>query len=276
MTVMIRYLLLQVTWGFQLWKWSHGTIANAHTFPPPISDVNPPSPAEYQNLFRRALQEPNSMSVGDIQILAATICQSAIRKVNYAMPAAEFCVTVIERCERAQQDWGEMFLENVMLFCRELFNRRDEILRPPDEPTIRSRRWVAYVTFLAELIEGLSDEQDEHTAGPSLMVGAHAAKARSKLVLSTLICFSCHTMLQPPSLYNPSEMDCLQTALTTAGAALEHDAPRKTGGRHARDSGRLRNAAPAHPLTTGAAGIDGAQGIGLAAEPIRRNLNVDR
>lgn len=195
--------------------------------PPPVSEVTAPSPAEYQNLFRRALQEPNSLSVDDIQVLAATICQSAIRKVNYAMPAAEFCVTIIERGERTQLDWGEMFLENVLLFCRELFNSRDQVLRPPDQPTIRSRRWVAYVSFLAELLDGLSDAQTENTARTCRNGGAYAAKARRMLVLSTLICVSCHTMLQPPSLYNPTEMDCLKTALITAGAALEHEAPER-------------------------------------------------
>lgn len=192
-----------------------------------ISEVATPSPAEYQNLFRRALQEPNSLSMDDVQVLAASICQSAIRKVNYATPAAEFCVAIIERGERTQQEWGEVFLENVLMFCRELFNGRDEVLRPPDQPTIRSRRWVAYVSFLAELLDGLSDAQAQNTARPCRTGGAYATKARSMLVLATLICVSCHTMLQPPSLYNPTEMGCLRTALITAGAALEHEAPER-------------------------------------------------
>ncbi|XP_049273426.1 uncharacterized protein LOC119398914 [Rhipicephalus sanguineus] len=186
-----------------------------------ISEVATPSPAEYQNLFRRALQEPNSLSMDDVQVLAASICQSAIRKVNYATPAAEFCVAIIE------QEWGEVFLEYVLMFCRELFNSRDEVLRPPDQPTIRSRRWVAYVSFLAELLDGLSDAQAENTARPCRTGGAYATKARRMLVLATLICVSCQTMLQPPSLYNPTEMECLRTALITAGAALEHEAPER-------------------------------------------------
>ncbi|KAH7944618.1 hypothetical protein HPB52_022203 [Rhipicephalus sanguineus] len=166
--------------------------------------------------------------------------KSAIRKVNYATPAAEFCVAIIEsfalmcpfnmqrkRGERTQQEWGEVFLEYVLMFCRELFNSRDEVLRPPDQPTIRSRRWVAYVSFLAELLDGLSDAQAENTARPCRTGGAYATKARRMLVLATLICVSCQTMLQPPSLYNPTEMECLRTALITAGAALEHEAPER-------------------------------------------------
>ncbi|KAH7944615.1 hypothetical protein HPB52_022200 [Rhipicephalus sanguineus] len=120
-----------------------------------------------------------------------------------------------------------MFLDYVLLFCRELFSSRDEILRPSDQPTVRSRRWVAYVSFLAELLDGLSDAQAENIARLSRSGGAYAVKARSMLVLSTLICVSCHTMLQPPSLYNPTEMDCLKTALITAGAALEREAPER-------------------------------------------------
>lgn len=190
---------------------------------PRISEAATPSPAEYQTLFRKALQEPNSLTPDDIEVLVASICQSAICKVNYAMPGAEFCVAVMERCERTQHDLGEMFLENVLLFCCELFNSRDHILRPPDQPTNGARHWGSYVIFLAELLDGLNEA--ENTAGPSRSGGAHAAKARCMMVLATLICASCRTMLQPPSSYMPSEMDCLRTALITAGAALEHEAP---------------------------------------------------
>ncbi|KAL3210282.1 hypothetical protein MRX96_052209, partial [Rhipicephalus microplus] len=133
---------------------------------PRISEAATPSPAEYQTLFRKALQEPNSLTPDDIEVLAASTCQSAIRKVNYAMPAAEFCVAVME-------------------------------------PTNGARHWGSYVIFLAELLDGLNEA--ENTAGPSRSGGAHAAKARCMTVLATLICASCRAMLQPPSSYIPSE-----------------------------------------------------------------------
>ncbi|XP_065280463.1 MIF4G domain-containing protein B-like isoform X1 [Dermacentor albipictus] len=195
--------------------------------PDAVSQVFAPSAADCHNVFRRAMQEPSSLSTDDLKLLAVAICQSAIRRVNYAIPAAEFCLAIIERGERAQAEGCETFLESLLLFCRELFNSRDEVLRPPDQPTVRSRRWVAYVTFLAELLDGLSAGLFENTLRPCRGGTASTAKARSMMVLATLLCVSCHTILQPPSLYNPTEMDCLRTALTTAGAALERVAPER-------------------------------------------------
>lgn len=192
-----------------------------------LSEVMAPSSADCQNVFRRALQEPNSLTTDDLKLLAVAICESAIRKPNYAMPAAEFCLAIIERGERAQAERYEIFLESLLHFCRELFNSRDEVLRPPDQPTIRSRRWVAYVTFLSELLDGLSGGYGENMATSYRSGTASTAKARSMMVLATLLCVSCHTILQPPSLYNPTEMDCLRTALITAGAALERVAPER-------------------------------------------------
>ncbi|XP_075558343.1 uncharacterized protein LOC142590269 isoform X3 [Dermacentor variabilis] len=192
-----------------------------------VSQVFAPSAADCHNVFRRAMQEPSSLSTDDLKLLAVAICQSAIRRANYAIPAAEFCLAIIERGERAQAEGCETFLESLLLFCRELFNSRDEVLRPPDQPTVRSRRWVAYVTFLAELLDGLSEGLGENTLRPCRGGAASMAKARSMMVLATLLCVSCHTILQPPSLYNPTEMDCLRTALTTAGAALERVAPER-------------------------------------------------
>lgn len=194
--------------------------------PGTFSEVKTPSPAEYQKVFRKALEDPTSMSRDDIKELAAAICQSAIRKVNYAPPAAEFCLAIIERYERVEREVGEAFLENLLLLCRELFNSRDKVLR--HQPTIRSRRWVAYVTFLAELLRGLSDAQ-VRIMEKSCRSGAavSTAKAKSMMVLSTLLCVSCHAILPPTPVYNPTEMDCLRTALTTAGAALEREAPER-------------------------------------------------
>ncbi|XP_054925746.1 MIF4G domain-containing protein B-like isoform X2 [Dermacentor andersoni] len=186
-----------------------------------VSQVFVPSAADCHNVFRRAMQEPSSLSTDDLKLLSVAICQSAIRRVNYAIPAAEFCLAIIEA------EGCETFLESLLLFCRELFNSRDEVLRPPDQPTVRSRRWVAYVTFLAELLDGLSEGLGENTLRPCHGGAASTAKARSMMVLATLLCVSCHTILQPPSLYNPTEMDCLRTALTTAGAALERVAPER-------------------------------------------------
>ncbi|KAH7949911.1 hypothetical protein HPB49_016801 [Dermacentor silvarum] len=64
--------------------------------PATLSEVTAPSPADCQNVFRRAVQEPNSLTTDDLKLLAVAICQSAIRKANYAIPAAEFCLTIIE------------------------------------------------------------------------------------------------------------------------------------------------------------------------------------
>ncbi|KAH6942120.1 hypothetical protein HPB50_001143 [Hyalomma asiaticum] len=143
------------------------------------------------------------MSRDELKELAAAICQSAIRKVNYAPPAAEFCLAIIERYERVEREVGEAFLENLLLLCRELFNSRDKVLR--HQPTIRSRRWVAYVTFLAELLRGLSDAQ-VRMMEKSCRGAVSTAKAKSMLVLSTLLCVSCHAILPPTPVYNPTEI----------------------------------------------------------------------
>ncbi|XP_075739440.1 uncharacterized protein LOC119166653 isoform X4 [Rhipicephalus microplus] len=183
-------------------------------------------PAEYQSLVKKAMHDPNTLSSHQLMELVRAICQRATEGIQNAEPSAQLCLSIIAK-ER-----GETFLESMLSACRELFNERDQLLRPLDATMVVPRRWTAYVCFLAELLLGLRGR-----ISTSCPTGGRGTASRT-LCLVMLLCDCCHIILRPPSLGNPAEMECLRSVLTIAGRAVERDAPQ----RMAILVGRLREA----------------------------------
>lgn len=189
----------------------------SHDEPAPSALERTSFPAEYQALLKRALHDPNALSSHQLMELVRAICSKATEGIQDAEPAAQLCLSIIEK-ER-----GETFLESLLSACREWFNERDKLLRPEVQLQggASPRRWTAYVCFLAELLLGLRGRNGGGVAGTG---GRTASRT---LCLLMLLCDCCHIILRPPSLCNPTEMECLRSVLTIAGKAVQRDAPQR-------------------------------------------------
>ncbi|XP_064477918.1 MIF4G domain-containing protein-like isoform X2 [Ornithodoros turicata] len=161
-----------------------------------------------QELLKKALNDPNTMSSQQLMELVRAICTRATEGIQYAEPSAQLCLSIIEK-ER-----GETFVVSLVHACREWFNERDALLRGETATSI-PRRWTAYVTFLAELFLGLRKRLP-----PS---GETYRPASRTLTLVMLLYDCCHIILKPPSLYNAAEMECLRSVLTISGKLLERE-----------------------------------------------------
>ncbi|XP_076310089.1 MIF4G domain-containing protein-like isoform X1 [Tachypleus tridentatus] len=174
-------------------------------------------PAEYQDLIKRALHDPNSLTSLQLMEIVRVMCSKAVESIHHAEPAAQMCFAIIER------EKGETFLESLLNSCREWFSERDKLLR--SVTGAGSRRWIAYITFLAWLYLWLKSRHRQILVanGPS---GTPAAADRS-LSLVMLLYECCKLILQPPSVTCLAEIECLRFVLTSIGQQLEQDSPQR-------------------------------------------------
>lgn len=177
---------------------------------------------EVQTLIRKALEDPNRLSPRQLMEVVRHVFNRVIDNNRYAEAAARLCMTVIEK------EKTETFLESLLNSCREWYHERDRLLRSfpstsfdlPAMPT--NQRWIAYVTFMYEMYARLKTRQRSSGA---VFLGASAVSAGPMLL--SLLCECCHVFLQPPSLLNSNEIECLFFVLTSIGRDLENELPQK-------------------------------------------------
>lgn len=178
---------------------------------------------ELQTLIRKTLEDPNRLSPRQLMEVVRHVFNRAIDSSRYAEPAARLCMAVIEK------EKTETFLESLLNSCREWYHERDRLLRhlsSLDASAISANptnpRWIAYVTFMYEMYARLKTRQRSSGAN---FLGASAVSAGPMLL--SLLCECCHVFLQPPSLLNSNEIECLFFVLTSIGRDLENELPQK-------------------------------------------------
>ncbi|XP_022691525.1 hornerin-like isoform X3 [Varroa jacobsoni] len=155
-------------------------------------------------LVKKALNDPNLLNIMQIMEVVRTICSKATEGIQHAGPSAQLCLSIIEK------EKGDTFLESLLNSCREWYTERDKLLRSPQEGSAVSKRWTAYVTFVAELYYRLR---------PQRLITPRA------VTLCTLLYDCLELLLKPASLKNPTELECLRTVLSVVGKQIDTDAP---------------------------------------------------
>ncbi|OQR79487.1 MIF4G domain-containing protein-like [Tropilaelaps mercedesae] len=155
-------------------------------------------------LVKKALNDPNLLSIMQIMEVVRTICSKATEGIQHAGPSAQLCLSIIEK------EKGDTFLESLLNSCREWYTERDKLLRSPQEGSAVPKRWTAYVTFIAELYYRLR---------PQRLITPRA------VTLCTLLYDCLELLLKPASLKNPTELECLRTVLSVVGKQIDIDAP---------------------------------------------------
>ncbi|XP_003741755.1 MIF4G domain-containing protein A [Galendromus occidentalis] len=168
-------------------------------------------------LVKKALSDPNMLTLMQIMEVVRSICGKATEGIQHAGPSAQLCLSIIEK------ENGVTFLESLLNSCREWYNDRDKLLRSPQEGSAIPKRWTAYVTFVAELYYRLR---------PQRLITPRA------VTLCTLLYDCLELLLKPTSLKNPTELECLRTVLSVVGKQIDADAPQRMNNlvNHMRDS----------------------------------------
>ncbi|XP_054931832.1 MIF4G domain-containing protein-like isoform X2 [Dermacentor andersoni] len=181
---------------------------------------------EYSLLMvKQALQNPTSLSTQQLQRLARGICQTAPKSIEHAEPAAKFC-------HRIALVSNSVFLEGLLSSCRELFEKREELMGTLEAATGVPLRWTPYVSFVAKLLVEFESSDCANSAGTTVDAsgGERPSGAWKRTVQSLAILLSScfHVILRPPFLGSAAEMECLRSAVTAAGKAMERVAPHVT------------------------------------------------
>ncbi|KAL1476709.1 hypothetical protein MTO96_036311 [Rhipicephalus appendiculatus] len=145
----------------------------------------------YNSLAKQAMHDPNTLNTEEIQRLTRCICQIASRSVEHTEMAANFCKQVASKAENMPM------------------------------------RWTPYVTFVAKLLL-VFDASDAKagdavvTTGNEMPDGSGRSAARQ---LAFLLSGCLQTILRPPSLGSVAEMECLKSAMSAAGKAMQRMEP---------------------------------------------------
>ncbi|KAL3247065.1 hypothetical protein MRX96_057260 [Rhipicephalus microplus] len=147
------------------------------------------------------------------------ISEKAIHHDDMAEAAAKFCTRVI----RAEVDGG--FVDRLLWTCRNWFRQLDIPLPrstywAPVEPKTQKntgQKLIAIVKFIAALLSDVPENQ-----GAASMGSLHCGHIFS---MAVLLCDSCRLVMISPQLDYEAKVECLRTALTTAGEAAERGAP---------------------------------------------------
>ncbi|XP_075534175.1 uncharacterized protein LOC142567959 isoform X2 [Dermacentor variabilis] len=199
--------------------------------PEPIGNRPPLHSGDKQDAVRRngelvaqALTDPASLSSQQLVHLARLVCHTAALTTEHAEPAADFCYKFALVSDSA-------FLEGLLSGCRELYAKRQELMAPLERSTDVAVRWMPYVSFLAQLLVAfVSSNGDGATAARDTVKtrdGKRSNVISKNTVRSLAILLHCcfHNMLCPPSLDSFDQMECLKSALTAAGKAMEKAEP---------------------------------------------------
>ncbi|XP_070381165.1 MIF4G domain-containing protein B-like [Dermacentor albipictus] len=177
------------------------------------------STSQRLSIVQKALSDPDSLTAEQVDRLVRAVCGKAVNDDDSAEMAARFCACVIAK-ERAG-----VFINRLLCTCRNWFKQRDLLLpkftaaapvEPPPEQK-DSHRWGAFVSFLSVLL----------TAIPGKGKASAAASCHSGHIfcLALLLCESCKFMIHSPDLDWYTQIECIRSALKTAGMTAERAAP---------------------------------------------------
>ncbi|XP_065299718.1 uncharacterized protein [Dermacentor albipictus] len=176
------------------------------------------------DLIEQAMSDPASLNPQQLVHLARVVCHTAAKTAEHAEPAAEFCYKLALVSDR-------VFLEGLLSGCRELFAMREELMAPLKPSTDVAVRWKPYVSFLAQLLVAfVSSDGDGATAACDTVEtrdGKRSVVISKNTVRSLAILLDCcfRVILRPPSLDSFDQMECLKSAMTAAGKAMEKAEP---------------------------------------------------
>ncbi|XP_077489476.1 MIF4G domain-containing protein A-like [Amblyomma americanum] len=162
------------------------------------------------DILRKAGNDPDSLTFVEAEALAGAICRKVTEEPGSAKHAASFC----QYTAALQKERPSVFLEALICACQEWFTCRDFMLAGSDGGQQRdstpgakpaSRRWTAFVEFLAELLVSVAETADRAQI----------------LCLAKLVMDCCHTILSSPASTEEEQMECLCRALHRAGEAAE-------------------------------------------------------
>ncbi|XP_070388600.1 MIF4G domain-containing protein B-like [Dermacentor albipictus] len=189
---------------------------------------SPQSHSDYERdeysllMVKQALRNPSSLNTQQLQKLAHAICHTAPKSIEHAGPAAKFC-------HRIALVSNSVFLEGLLSSCRELFEKREELMGTLEAATGVPLRWTPYVSFVAKLLVEFESSDCANSAGTTVDASGGERPSGSwkgtvqSLAILLSSCF--HVILRPPFLGSAAEMECLRSAVTAAGKAMERVAP---------------------------------------------------
>ncbi|XP_054919922.1 uncharacterized protein [Dermacentor andersoni] len=176
------------------------------------------------DLIAQAMSDPTSLNSQQLVHLGRVVSHTAALTTEHAEPAAEFCYKVALATDSA-------FLEGLLSGCRELYAKREELMAPLEPSTDVAVRWMPYVSFLAQLLVAfVSSDGDGATAARDTVEtrdGKRSNVISKNTVRSLAILLDCcfRAILRPPSLSSFDQMECLKSAMTVAGKAMEKAEP---------------------------------------------------
>lgn len=179
----------------------------------------------YDSIVKQALQDPTTLKPKELQWLAGHITQTATRGAKHAEDAAKFCHQIATTVKNGA------FVESLLNSCCELFEQREQLMSPPQTSGNVSMLWMPCVTFVAKLLVEFWSFDPECGADAADAVcnkGSHGSSKGVAQQLASLLCNCFHAMLRPSSLGSVAETECLRSAMTASGRAMQNVQPQLT------------------------------------------------
>lgn len=165
---------------------------------------------EIQSIISRAVEDPNKVSARSLMDLVRQVMERAVSSVCFSLPAAKFCINIIEK------ETKETFLESLLNLCQQWYQERERVLKTSSSSGASPNpRFCAFIHFLNEMYCELKRRQ--------LQLKTQYDGVPPGLVLLTLAYKCCLDCVKPPS--SQGEIDALFFVLTTIGRDLENELP---------------------------------------------------
>lgn len=166
---------------------------------------------QISSLVRQAMHDPTKLSSKQLEGLAFAICHTGTKSVEHAKAAAHFCYRI------AMAAHNVAFVEHLLASCHKLFGRRVELMRQLE--AAENVHWTPYVTLVANLLLKFESFDFECARGPD----GSLKSVPQQLAFLLSSCFD--IILRTPTLGSITEMECLRTAMTASGQAMQHAEP---------------------------------------------------
>ncbi|KAH7940392.1 hypothetical protein HPB51_028741 [Rhipicephalus microplus] len=181
--------------------------------------INPVEVTPVHQRASRRLREPDLLASEEVDVLVRVVLWKAIHDDDSAEPAAIFCTHVITA------EFNGRFVDRLLWTCRNWFKQVDIPLPRstfwvPLEPKTRKnagQKLIAFVKFMTVLLSDVP-----RNPGAASMGSLHSGHIVS---MAVLLCDSCRLVMISPQLDCEAKVECLRTALPTAGEAAERGAP---------------------------------------------------
>lgn len=168
---------------------------------------------QISSLVRQAMHDPTKLSSKQLEKLACAICQTGTKSVAHAEAAADFCYRIAKAAHNVA------FVEHLLATCHKLFGRWLELMCLLEAAENVLMHWTPYVTFVASLLLKFESFDFECASGPD----GSLKSVPQQLAFLLNKCF--HIILRPPALGSVAEMECLRSAMTASGQAMQHVEP---------------------------------------------------